>query len=148
MINLLFVLAVLVLLVAPIGIEFLIFKKDKEEKISYKRFKTVVFTLVYFVGVTVALFFLKELILWIESLSFVEWIAKTIAISGETSYLIKVLIAIVANVVIGALFVFLARFTRFGIKKKSFVFPEKKNGRFSLGQRINRRVIKLTLFIS
>lgn len=142
MINLLFVLAVLVLLVAPIGIEFLIFKKDKEEKISYKRFKTVVFTLVYFVGVTVALFFLKELILWIESLSFVEWIAKTIAISGETSYLIKVLIAIVANVVIGALFVFLARFTRFGIKKKSFVFPEKKNGRFSLGQRINRRVIK------
>ncbi len=139
MINFLFVLAVLVLLVAPIVIEAIIFKKDENKGVSCRRFKTVLFTLVYFIGMTVALFFLKEIILWIESLSFVEWIAKKAAINDQVTYFVKVLVAILVNVAIGALFILLTRFTRIGMKK-SLLIP-KKNKKFSLGQRLETKII-------
>ena len=134
-----FVLAVLVLLAAPIVIEALIFKKDVNKKVSSRRFKTVIFTLVYFVGMTVALFFLKEILLWIESLSFVEWIAKKAAISDQVTYFVKVLMAILVNVAIGVVFLLLTRFTRIGMKK-SLLKPKKKQ-KFSLGQRVETKVI-------
>ena len=110
---------------APIGIEYLSFKKDKEKKISFARFRIVIYTFIYFIGITVALFFLKEIILWIESLSFVEWITEKVAIDGEAAYLAKLLIVIALNVAIGVLYLLFGKFVKTGLEKKCKVFINK-----------------------
>lgn len=142
MIKLFIIMAMVLLMAAPLIVEYFNFKRDKKKGISYKRFRIVVFTAVYVIAVTVALYLLKELLLWLETLSFVQWIVTKLAISSRTAYFTKVLVAILVNLAIGALFVFLQSFVRIGLKKKNLVLPKKKDGTFNLRQRTARKVIR------
>ncbi len=130
------------LMAAPFALEYITFGNDREGKITYKRFKTVIFTFVYLILVTIVLYLFKELGLWIGSWRFIQWISSRFATTGRVAYLIKLFATVFINFGIGALYIFLSKFFRIGMKKKDFVNPKKKNGKFSLGQRINRAVIK------
>jgi len=142
LLKVLFMLATVALMVAPIAMEFYTFHKDKENKISYKRFRIVVFTVIYAVAVTVALYLLKEFILWLETLSFIQWLVNKIALSGRIVYYGKVLVAILVNFAIGFIFRFLSKFIRIGLKNKSLTEPKKKNGKFTWRQLLECKVIR------
>ncbi len=138
----LIILAMILLMVAPFALEFFTFRRDKEKKITYKRFRIVLYTLVYVILITIALFLLKELMLWLETTSFIQWIVSKVALSSRTVYCGKVLVAILVNFAIGVLYRLFSKFVRIGLKKKNLVVPKKKNGEFSWGQKIERKIIK------
>lgn len=138
----LFILATIILMIAPIALEFYTFRRDKEKKITYKRFRLVIYTAVYVVGITIALYLLKEFVLWLETLSFIQWISNKIALSSRVVYLGKVLVAIIVNFAIGFLFRLFSKFVRIGLKKKNLIIPKKKNGEFTWRQKIERKVIR------
>lgn len=138
----LFILAAIILMVAPFALEFYTFRRDKEKKITYKRFRVVVYTVVYFIVITAALYLLKEFILWLESLSFIQWITSRIAVSNRVIYCGKVLVAILVNFAIGFLYRFTGKFVRIGLKKKDLLTPKKKNGEFNWRQQAERSVIR------
>lgn len=138
----LFILATIILMVAPLALEFYTFRRDKEKKITYKRFRIVIYTAIYVVAITIALFLLKEFVLWLETLSFVQWIANKIALSSRVVYFGKVLVAILVNFAIGLLYRFFGKFVRIGLKKKNLIAPKKKNGEFTWRQKIERKVIR------
>lgn len=141
-IKALIILAAVLLMAFPFALEFYTFRRDKDKKITYKRFRIVVYTAIYIVGITVALFFLKELILWLETLSFVQWIANQTALSTRWDYFSKVLVAILVNFAIGMLYRFFGKFVRIGLKKKNLFVPKKKNGEFDWRQKAERKIIK------
>ena len=138
----LFILATIILMVAPLVLEFYTFRRDKEKKITYKRFRIVIYTAIYVVAITIALFLLKEFVLWLETLSFVQWIANKIALSSRVVYFGKVLVAILVNFAIGLLYRFFSKFVIIGLKKKNLIAPKKKNGEFTWRQKIERKVIR------
>ena len=138
----LFILATIILMVAPLALEFYTFRRDKEKKITYKRFRIVIYTAIYVVAITIALFLLKEFVLWLETLSFVQWIANKIALSSRVVYFGKVLVAILVKFAIGLLYWFFSKFVRIGLKKKNLIAPKKKNGEFTWRQKIERKVIR------
>ncbi len=137
----LFILAAVVLMFAPLALEFYTFSRDKENKISFKRFRQVVYTAVYIVAITLVLYLFKELLLWLETLSFIQWLASNIAISSRVTYFGKVMVAILVNAAIGFLYRFVEKFVRIGLKKKDLVHP-KKNGSFTWAQKLERKVIR------
>ncbi len=143
LIKALIILGTVLLMSAPFLLEYLTFKRDKEKKISYKRFRIVVFTLIYVIGVTVALYLLKEVALWLESLKLVKWITEKVSISSRIVYYGKIVVAMLLNLGVGVLFIVLSKFVRIGLKKKSLTVPKKKDGTFSWSQKLGRRVIKL-----
>lgn len=142
LLKILFILASVLLMASPLIAEFGTFRRDKEKKITYKRFRVVVYTAVYVIAVTLALYLLKELILWLETLSFVNWLAAKIALSNRTIYFGQVFVAIAVNFAIGLLYRLFGRFVRIGLKKKDLVNPRKKGGGFTLRQRLERGVIR------
>ncbi len=142
MIKSLFILAMVLLMALPFFVEFYTFHSDKNKKISYKRFRIVVYTAAYIIAVTIALCFLKDLLLWLESLSFIQWIVSKAALSHRTVYFGKVLTAILVNTAIGVLYCLLSKFVRIGLKKKDLLKPKKKNGSFNWRQKAERKVIK------
>ncbi|MBQ2881231.1 MAG: hypothetical protein IJE40_03080, partial [Clostridia bacterium] len=79
--KILLILAMVFLMALPFIVEFYTFRRDKDKKITYKRFRIVVYTAVYILAVTIALYLLKEFILWLETLSFIQWIVNKIALS-------------------------------------------------------------------
>ena len=79
---------------------------------------------------------------WFETLSFVQWIVKKIGLKRRTAYFFSVLTAILVNVTIGVLYCFFSKFVRIGLKKKNLAKPKKKDGTYSLGQKLERKVIK------
>lgn len=137
-----FILATILLMVAPIALEFYTFQRDKEKKISYKRFRIVIYTAVYVVAITIALYLLKEFILWLETLSFIQWISSKIALSSRVVYYGKVLVVLLVNFAIGFLYRFFCMFVRIGLKKKNLVIPQKKNGEYTWRQKAERKVIR------
>lgn len=140
-VKLIIILAMLFLMALPFFAEFLTFHQDKNKKITYKRFIVVVYTGIYVIAITIALCLLKDLILWLGSLSFVQWFVNKVALSSRTDYFGKVFIAILINFGIGFLFVFLSKFVRIGLKKRDIVKPKKKDGSFTVGQKIERLII-------
>lgn len=140
--KLVLMLALVALIAVPFLAEYLSFRKDKKNKISYKRFRILVFTVVYAVLVTVALFFLKELLLWLGSLSVVQWVSARLAVPGRLVYLVYVLAVILANFLVGGLFWVLSRPVRLGMKKRNLLIPKKKDGTFSWSQKVGRRIIQ------
>ncbi len=135
------ILAVVLCMAVPFLIECHRFSRDKERKISYKRLRVVIYTGIYIVAVTVAMYFLKEVLLWLEGTSFIQWIVKKAAISDRASYLGKLTVAVIVNVAIGALYVFLGGFVRIGLKKKSLDVPRDPEKGFTRGQEFERKVI-------
>ncbi len=138
----LFILATVIIMAAPFLLEIFTYKRDKENKISYKRFRVLIFTVIYVIGVTIALFFVKKLLDSIAALSFVQWIINKVAISHRLLYSGRVFAVMIVNLGIGALFVFLSKFVRIGLKKKNLVIPKKKNGQFNWRQKVERKVIR------
>jgi len=135
------ILAVVLCMAVPFLIEYYSFSRDKTRKISYKRLRIVIYTGIYIVAVTVAMYFLKEVLLWLESTSFVQWIVRKAAISDRASYLGKLTVAVIVNVAIGALYVFLGRFVRIGLKKKTLDVPDDPEEGFSRKQEFERKII-------
>lgn len=138
----LFILAAIILMAAPFALEFYTFHRDKKKKITYKRFRIVIYTAIYVVAVTIALVWLKDLVLRLEALPFIRWLANKLALSRRIVYLGKVLVIILVNFAIGLIYRFFSKFVRIGLKKKSLIIPKKKNGEFTLRQIIERKVIR------
>lgn len=141
LIKTLIILAFILLMDLPFIIEYITFRQDKDKKISYKRFRVVVFTGLYTILITIAMYLLKELVLWLQNQSFVQWIAGKLALSGRTIYLGEVLAAILMNFGIGILFTVLSKLVRIGLKKKNLTKPQ-KNGKFNWRQKAERAVIR------
>ena len=139
--KILLILAMVFLMALPFIVEFYTFRRDKDKKITYKRFRIVVYTAVYILAVTIALYLLKEFILWLETLSFIQWIVNKIALSHRTVYFAKVLVAILVNIAIGFVYGIFCKFVRIGLKKKNLVDPKKKNGEFNWRQAAERKII-------
>lgn len=136
------ILALVLLMSAPFAIEFYSFRKDKDNKISYKRLRILLCTFGYICVVTLILYLFKEIGLWLQSLAFVQWIAQKLAFSTRTVYCSQVIGAILVNFAIGALFVFLGGFAKVGLKKKNLVDPQGESGNFDRKQKFERKVIR------
>ena len=142
LIKVLLILSMVLLMVIPFLLEYWTFCRDKAKKITYKRFRVVVYTAIYIIGITIAMYFLKEFILWLESFSLVRWIVNKVAFSARIDYFAKVLVAVLVNFAIGALYRFFSKFVRIGLKKKNLVAPKKENGEFNWRQKLERKVIR------
>ncbi|HHU53647.1 MAG TPA: hypothetical protein GXZ43_06205 [Clostridiaceae bacterium] len=140
--KVLFILASVILMMAPLALEFLTFRRDKKKKITYKRLRLVIYTLVYVIAVTIALYLLKEFVLRLTGLSFIRWIANLVALNRRIIYFGKVMAVIIINFIIGLLYRFFSKFVRIGLKKKDLITPKKKNGEFNWRQKLERKVIK------
>ncbi len=138
----LFILATVIVMAIPLLMEYFAFYRDKEKKISYKRFRIVVFTAVYVIGITIALYLLKEFILWLETLSFVQWLIGKLALSNRTVFFGKIIVAMIVNLAVGLLYVLLSKLVRIGLKKKDLVTPKGKSGNFNWAQKAERCVIR------
>ena len=137
----LFILAAIGLMAIPFVMEYKTFCRDKKNKISYKRFRILIYTVIYVVAVTIALYLLKNVILWLGSLPFMQWIGARIAVPARLSYFIKVLVAVLVNAAIGFLYVFISKLVRIGLKKKNLQTPKGKDGEFTRAQKIERKII-------
>lgn len=141
LIKALIILAMIVVMEIPFLLEFYTFKRDKAKKISYKRFRLVVFTAVYLIAVTVALFLLKDFLLWLETTSFVQWFVAKIALSAYSVYFGQIIVVVLVNFAIGILYRFFSKFVRIGLKKKNLTVPKKKDGEFNWRQKAERKII-------
>ncbi len=135
-------LSMVFLIVLPFLLEYFTFRRDKDKKISFKRFRMVVYTAVYIIVITFALYLFKELFLWMETLSIVKWLVAKIALSSKTTYCGRVIASILVNFAIGMLYFFLSKLVRIGLKNKNIVDPKNKSGRYSLKQKAERKIIK------
>ena len=137
----LFILASIVVMALPFLFGAIAFKLDSAGKVSFRRFGVFLFSVIYVVAITIVLFLFKELNLWFESLDFVKWLSSKFAFDGRVTYFIGVMSAIIINIAIGLVFLLLARLLGAFIKRKGLNEPD-KDGKFSLGQRIERAVIR------
>lgn len=136
-----FILAAIGLMALPFVMEYKTFCRDKKNKISYKRFRTLVYTVVYVIVATIALYLLKQVILWLESLPFILWLGARIAVPARLSYFIKVLVAVLVNAATGFLYVLFSKLIRIGLKKKELAKPKGKGGDYTRAQKFERKVI-------
>ena len=96
-IKLLIVLVFALLPIIPLGIEYLHFLKDKEKKISHKRFRLMIFSVIYVVALTIFFLIQQQIIGWISSLAFVQWLAMKLSVSDRFLYCTHVFAAIALN---------------------------------------------------
>ena len=140
-IKLLIVLVFALLPIIPLGIEYLHFLKDKEKKISHKRFRLMIFSVIYVVALTIFFLIQQQIIGWISSLAFVQWLAMKLSVSDRFLYCTHVFAAVALNLFIGVFYRLAQHFVRIGLKKKNLAAPNKKGGGFSLLRRIERRIL-------
>lgn len=140
--KILIILVTILLMALPFIAEFFTFRRDKKKKILYKRLRVLIYTVAYVIVVTIILYLIKEIFLWVESLSAIKWIVKKIALDYRIVYCGKVLAAVAINFAIGFVYRFIGKLVRIGLKKKNLVKPKKKNGEFNWRQKAERRVIK------
>ena len=140
-VKLLIILVFALLPIIPLFAEYLNFKKDKENRISHKRFCLIIFSVIYVTALTIFLLIQQNILGWISSLGFIQWLTAKLSVSDRFVYCSHVFAAIAANLFIGLAYRFIQRFIRIGLKKKKISVPAKKNGEFSLLQRIERSVL-------
>ncbi len=138
----LFIVAALAVFAFPFIMEYVTYRRDKKRGLTYKRFWTAAFSILYAVGITVAIYLLRSAISWLGSLSWLSWLAGWLAVSSRLGYFCSVMAVILINFGIGMLYRLFSKMLRIRHKKRSLVKPEKKSGKFSLFQRIERKVIK------
>ena len=141
LIKTLIILAMVLFMALPFLIEFYTFRSDKNKKISYKRFRVVIYTVVYAIAATLILYLFKEVFLLAGSFPFVKWLVTKVALSNRTLYFTRVLAVILINFGIGLLYSAFSKFVRVGLKKKNLTIP-KGNGDFDWKQKAERAVIK------
>lgn len=142
LLKILFIIAMLLLMAVPFAMEYFTFHRDKENKITYKRFRVLVYTGIYFVAITIAMYLLKEFFIWLQAQNFMQWLIIRIAPTSRGIYCGKVLVAVLANFGIGMLFYLLSKLVRAGMKKRDIVNPKKKDGTYSWSQKLERKVIR------
>ena len=142
LLKVLVIIAMLLLMAMPFIGEYLEFHKDKQKKLTYKRFRQVAYTLVYIIAITITIYVLKDMLIQLEQQDIIQWIVKKLALSDRFVYCAKVLVAILVNFAVGFLHGFLAKFVRIGLKKKDLVTPKKKNGEYSWAQKAERKIVK------
>ena len=140
-VKLLVIIFLAVLPLLPLFMEYLGFRKDKHKGISHKRLRLLIFMIVYVIAVTLFLYIRKEFLLWVSSLGFIQWLAAKLALSSRFIYCTKVLSAIAINIAVGFGYRILQYFVRIGLKKKNLAKPSKKDGSFSLAQRVERKIL-------
>ena len=138
--KVLFMIAMVLLMAAPFVAEYISFCDDKKKNLSFRRFRVLIYTAIYIVAVTIVLSLLNRFFAAVESLSFVRWVADHISESDKIEYFCKVFFAILLNVGVGALYLFLGRFVRIGLKKRLDV-PSKTEGVFSFWQKAEQKAI-------
>ena len=142
LLNCLILLGLLLLMAAPLVMGYLIYRRDKKAGISHKRLRVILLCLVYVIAATVALCFLQELLIWLESLTVVQWLVSQFGVVGRIVYSAKVLVAVIVNAAIGFLFLGIQSLGHIGLKKKNLTEPGKKDGTFTLRQKLERRVLR------
>ena len=136
----LIILALAFLPMLPLLLEYWEFKRDIKNKMSHKRLRLLIFLLIYIIAVTIFLHLQSEFLLWLSSLSFVQWLADKLSVLARAGYCAQVFAVIIINVGIGFAYRILQYFVRPGLKGKDLSTP-KKDGEFSLAQKIERKVI-------
>ncbi len=136
----LIILALAFLPMLPLLLEYWEFKRDIKNKMSHKRLRLLIFLLIYIIAVTIFLHLQSEFLLWLSSLSFVQWLADKLSVLARAGYCAQVFAVIIINVGIGFAYRILQYFVRPGLKGKDLSTP-KKDGEFSLAQKIERKII-------
>lgn len=147
----LFILAMVSLPAIPFFLQSGTFHRDQKRKISYKRFRLVVYTLFYAIAVTLVMCLLRDvaawfaslrLVQWFNSLQFVQTLKSKLALSTRTAYFGRVIAVLAINFLIGFVHWLLGKLVRIGLKKKDLTTPKGKNGKFNWKQRAERAVIR------
>ncbi len=139
--KILLMLASVFVMMLPLLLEYLSYRRDCATGISHKRFRLMVFALFYCVAVTAAIILLQELIAWVGSWSWVSWLANKLSVPDRLVYSVEVFAVMVINLIIGLLFKMLLGLVRIGLKKKDLTKP-KKDGEYSLTQKAERKILK------
>ena len=116
--KLILLLAITGLMFSPIIAEYISFTRDRKKGVTHKRFRLFVFSVVYFIAITIVMMALKDLMLWIKSLSVISWLASRVAMPGRVDYTIAIFSVILINFGIGILFGLLLKLVRIGMSKK------------------------------
>ncbi len=116
--NILLILAVAFAAALPLLLEYLSYKGDVKNKISCKRFRIAVFSVLYAIGVTAALCVLQGTVRRIPGLAFIRRIAGIFSIMSRATYYAELLAAILLNIAIGFAFLALLRFVRIGMGQR------------------------------
>ena len=140
-IRLVVILAAVLFMALPFLMEYYTFRADSKDGVSHKRFRIVIYTAIYVVAVTVALFLLKELLLWLESLSLIKWIASNVALNQRIPYFGKVAVAVLVNIAIGFGYVFFSKFVRIGMGKKEKSKPKNEDEKSDKKQKLGTKII-------
>lgn len=130
------------LMAAPLLLEYLSYKKDREDGLSHKRFRLFVFSVVYFIAITVVMLLLEDLLQWIQSWRVIIWLSNQLAIPARVDYAVAVFAVILLNAGIGFLFKLLLKLVRIGLKKKELVKPKGKDGAYTRLQEAERAVLR------
>lgn len=142
LLEILLLFATVLLMLSPLFAELLSFNRDRKNKLTHKRFRLLVFSLVYICIITVLMSLFKYLVLWVGSLPFIEWLVNKFSAVGRFGYAVNVFAVILINFAIGAAFKFFVGFVRIGLKKKTLVYPRGTDGDFTSLQKVERKVIK------
>ena len=139
--KVLFILAMILLMALPFILEYLTFRSDKKNKITYKRFRVVVYTGIYMLAITIAMVLLTEFMQWLGSTTLVQWLVGKLALTSRQNYCTTVFVAILVNFIIGLAYWLISKLVRIGLKKRNLVKP-KKNGKFTWSQKTERKIIR------
>lgn len=140
--KILLMLGAVFIMMLPLLLEYLSYKRDCETGISHKRFRLTVFSLLYSIAITVTLIFINDIIAMISSWQWVSWIVNKLAVPRRLVYGAEVTAVMIINLVIGILFKMLLTPLRIGLKKLELIKPKKKGEKYSLRQRIIRKILK------
>ena len=130
-----------VLPVIPLILEYIQFKRDVKKGISSKRLRLLVFLIIYVIILTVLFMLQRDILDWIASLSFVQWLASKLAVLSRIFYCVSIFAAIIINTAIGFVYRILQHIFRIGLKNSNIAVPAGKDGEFTLLQRIERKII-------
>lgn len=126
---------------SPLVAEYMGFRKDKENGISHRRLRMIVFSVFYVIAVTVFFLIQQQFLSWVSSLAPVQWLVSKIAVSDRLVYCSHIFAAIAINFIIGLVYRFVQHFLHIGLKTRRLSVPSDKNGQFSFLQRIETRIL-------
>ena len=126
------------LMFAPVVAEVLNFRAEKKKKISYKRLRSMIFTVLYLFAVTIVMCFVSSFVEWLKTTSLIEWLIEKFSFNGVKSYAAQVYCTIVLNFLICLIYVLLNRAVNVGVAEKNLTMPKNADGEFSLFQKIER----------
>ena len=140
---------IVVLSVLAMAVPFLIsairIYLDKRDKTRHKHLRVFIFSLIYCGLMTLALAlvgrFYRTIEAWAMSIDFIARLSARVAVGDRVRYIAAVYGAILLNVGVGVLYLVMQNLSRIGLKKKDLTTPERKDGRFSRFQRLERKLI-------